>query len=148
MSDVSNQSVLDELNELVPVYMRSILSRAINEDDFNFDKEGMILTGEINPSSSVVKTSVIRRGDSVWFRIQDEIFDCICTASSEYKDVRKRARDIIVFVTGVLCVKLNLAAPAISGIIALAVLSVIKLSKNIWCKVQGDKRKPSPQPEV
>ncbi|WP_206211565.1 hypothetical protein, partial [Pseudomonas viridiflava] len=66
MSDVSNQSVLDELNELVPVYMRSILSRAINEDDFNFDKEGMILTGEINPSSSVVKTSVIRRGDSVW----------------------------------------------------------------------------------
>ncbi|WP_206212079.1 hypothetical protein, partial [Pseudomonas viridiflava] len=68
MSDVSNQSVLDELNELVPVYMRSILSRAINEDDFNFDKEGMILTGEINPSSSVVKTSVIRRGDSVWFR--------------------------------------------------------------------------------
>ncbi|PBP33044.1 hypothetical protein CCL14_25770 [Pseudomonas syringae] len=147
MNEACNQNILDEIKELAPPYMHNILNRAMNESEFNFDREGMILTGEINPSSSVVRTSVIRREDSLWCRIQDEIFDCICTASTEYKDERSKAKDIILFVAGALAAKLQVTATALTGMIALAVLAVFKISKNVWCKAQGDKRKSSLQAE-
>ncbi|MFO3659758.1 hypothetical protein [Pseudomonas amygdali] len=145
MSDVDNGYSLEALNDLAPAFMHKLLDRAMKEENFDFDREGMILTGEINASSTIVKTSLIRRENSLWGWIKDEIFDCICSASSAYADVREQARDIIVLVVRALVLKIGLADDVISGMVTLAVIGVLKSSKNVWCKKEAEKRIANPQ---
>ncbi|WP_148279845.1 hypothetical protein [Pseudomonas syringae] len=138
---------MDAINELTPPYMHSFLIKALEEDEFDFDRQGMILTGEISASASIVRTSIIRRDESIWLGIQEEIFDFLCTTSSKYKSERGQAnsniKNIILVIAGALAAKLQIAVSVIAGFVTLAVIGVFKITKNAWCNIQNKKRDPS-----
>ncbi|WP_122581208.1 hypothetical protein [Pseudomonas viridiflava] len=149
MSDFTEQDILEAIDELTPRFMHNILQTALTDVDFDFDRQGLILTGEINASTSVIRTSVIRREDSLWLGIQDEIFDFFCTTSSKYTADRTQAekgvKSLILLIAGAIATKFHLATAVISGMITLAVIGVFKISKNAWCKIQHSKRDTSLQ---
>ncbi len=148
MNNLHNKEILDAINELTPTYMHDFLIKALEQDDFDFDRQGMILTGETSASTFIVRTSIIRRDESIWLGIQDEIFDFLCTTSSKYKSERSQANDnikkIILVIAGFLAAKLQLAASVIAGFVTLAVIGAFKVTKNAWCNIQNNKRVPSP----
>ncbi|MEX5500804.1 hypothetical protein [Pseudomonas syringae] len=144
MNNISDEEVLGLISELTPKYMHDFLNRAWLEKDFDLDRAGMTLTGEINSSTTIVKTSQINRQNSLWLMVQGEVYDFLCTKSAIYKTERAEAgmsaKNIISIVAAALAGKLHLALGVVIGIVTLAVIGVFKLTKNAWCKLQTESR--------
>lgn len=143
MSDINSNEILDAISELAPKHMQQYLKNALEDPDFDFDRAGMILTGEINSSSMVVKTSRVHRQDSLWSVVKDEVYDFLCTTSAAYKTERTEAgtsiKNVISIVAAAVAGKLHLALGVIIGIVTLAVIGAFKLTKNAWCKLQAER---------
>ncbi|MBH3398299.1 hypothetical protein I5S60_01830 [Pseudomonas fluorescens] len=144
MSDINNDEILEAISELAPKYMHQYLKNALQTPDFDFDRAGMILTGEINSSSMVVKTSTVHRQDSLWSVVKEEVYEFLCTKSTAYRTERTEAgtsiKNVISIVAAAVAGKLHLALGVVIGIVTLAVIGAFKLTKNAWCKLQTERR--------
>ncbi|MEZ2724903.1 hypothetical protein ACBQ21_13025 [Pseudomonas putida] len=146
MINEEQQQILDAINELVPQHLHSYLEGALSANGFDFDRAGLLLTGELNPSATTVQTSVIKREGSLWLGIQSEIYDFLCTSSSTYKKERAEAgvslKNIIAILATSVAAKFHIALGIASGIVTLAIIAAFKLTKNAWCKIQKEKTNP------
>lgn len=133
------------INELVPTYHKQILMDALSSDSLNasdFDNIGLSLTGEKRESSFIVETSV--KGateDSMWQAIKSEIFSLLCTNSKTYATERSEGaltiKNFITIVTTSIAATYHIALGVITGAVTLALLSVLKIGKNAWCKINS-----------
>lgn len=144
MNNIDDAEMLSLISELTPRHMHAFLKKAWLEKDFDLDRAGMTLTGEINSSTMMVKTSKINRQNSLWLTVQAEVYDFLCTKSATYKTERAEAgmsaKNIISIVAAALAGKLHLALGVVIGIVTLAIIGAFKLTKNAWCKLQEERQ--------
>lgn len=144
MNTDEKREMLAAIHELTPSHLHSFLETALNDEDADIDRAGLILTGELNPSKIAVQTSVIRRESSIWYAMQDEIYDFICTNSTDYREERTGAahsiKGTISVLTASLAAQFHIAAGIATGIVTLVIIGMLKVTKNAWCKVHKAKR--------
>ncbi|WP_210473070.1 hypothetical protein [Vibrio crassostreae] len=134
---------VDAINELVPSYQRkSIIDIAQDENsiEFDFDKFGMMLTGEENKIGIIVPTGAPSDSvNSMWGAIKAEVFDYICTTSRKYSVERKEAgvtiKNVITIIATAIASSFHIAVGVITGAVTIALMSVLKVGKNAWCAV-------------
>ncbi|WP_410952551.1 hypothetical protein [Pseudomonas sp. S1(2024)] len=144
MNNIDAASITTAIEELAPHHLRSFLKSALEKDDYDFDAAGMMLTGEISPQRAVVQTSIIKREDSLWLSVVDEVYDFFCTSSSKYKPERaeagSNAKSIIAVIAASLAAKFHIAIGVATGFVTLAIIAVFKITKNAWCTLQRSKK--------
>lgn len=144
MSNIDAASISAAIEDLAPKHLKAFLKSALETDDFDFDAGGMMLTGEINPETKVVRTSVIKREDSLWLSVVDEVYDFFCTSSAKYKPERNEAgsnaKSIIAIIAASLAAKFHIAVGVATGFVTLAVIAAFKITKNAWCAMQLAKK--------
>ncbi|WP_313431758.1 hypothetical protein [Pseudomonas sp.] len=144
MSDIDAASLSLAIDELAPNHLKPFLKNALEADNFDFDLNGMILTGEATPERVIIRTSIIKREDSLWLSVVDEVYDFLCTSSAAYKTERSEAgsnaKSIITFVAASLAAKFHIALGVATGFVTLAIIAAFKLTKNAWCTLQASKK--------
>ncbi|NMZ35358.1 hypothetical protein [Pseudomonas proteolytica] len=143
MNDIEQDQILGAIREFAPAQLQGYLENALKEENFDFDRGGMMLTGEINASSVIVRTSIINHDESLWHSVKNEVYDFLCTSSLKYKPERTEAgsniKNVIAILAASLAAKFHLALGVISGIVTLAIIGAFKITKNAWCEMQKGK---------
>ncbi|HEK1687707.1 TPA: hypothetical protein SMR42_004101 [Pseudomonas putida] len=149
MNNIDEASISSAIDELSPNHLRAFLKNALTTESFDFDLNGMILTGEASPEKVVIRTSIIKREDSLWLSVVDEVYDFLCTSSAAYKQERteagSNAKSIITFVAASLAAKFHIALGVATGFVILAVIAAFKITKNAWCALQASKKSNNDQ---
>lgn len=145
MSELTEHGFEEAIRDLVPTHQIQFLTNALNASDFDFDRAGQLLTGEYKPNGAIVQTSLILKKDSMWLRVQNEVFDFLCTSSAKYKDERKEAglsvKQIVQILATSLAASYHIALGVVTGVVTLALMSVFKVTKNAWCGLHKNKLK-------
>ncbi len=139
----NSQEFIDAANTLVPSFqldrvMELITSEDLDESDY--DQFGLSLTGEKRNSGLIVPTSAPNSSSgSLWGAVKGEMYDYMCTTSRKYSKERKEAgitiKQIITIVATALASSFNVAIGVVAGAATIALLSVMKIGKNAWCKI-------------
>ncbi len=139
MNNEEISEILCAIHDMTPIHLHNFLENALTQENFDFEKGGLLLTGELNTNTMTVNTSAINRQDGLWIRIKREVHDYICTDSTTYKAERAEAgsslKSIISILATALATKFHIAMGIITGIVTLIIISMIKISKNAWCKL-------------
>ena len=147
-----NKSDFNEIiDSIVPSYQRSTLRRALDEDFFDIDTAGLTLTGELNTLGMVVLTSKTPKANTIWSSVVAQVYDYICTKSATYKSERAGAEATLKHTVNVIAVSLaatyHLALGVVTGLVTLALMSILKLGKNAWCDLYKTQAASSAAPK-
>lgn len=144
MNNFSNADFEEAIEELVPAYQRNFLLSALGDEKFDFDVAGLTLTGEYKSNSPVIQTSIIAKGDSMWGFVLNELYDFACTSSTKYKEERNEAgislKNLISIIATSIAATYHLGLGVVTGVVTLAVMSMVKMSKNAWCAFRKSKK--------
>lgn len=115
-----------------------------NED---LDKLGSILSSNISQRDLI---RMLRQAPSTsamflcsrdyWGELKKEFYILVCTKDRKYADLRKQfagavnTTAIVGMISGVMGSALGTGAGIITPLVALALYSIMKLGKNVWCK--------------
>ena len=145
MSDLSfsTDEFLEAVEELVPSYQKRKISEAINDsslEESDYDQLGLSLTGEKCNSGLIVPTSGHNGStESLWRAIKGEVYDYLCTTSRRYSKERREAgitvKNLITILATAVASTFNIAIGVVAGGMTIALLSVLKIGKNAWCKL-------------
>lgn len=145
MSDLTynQQEFIEAVDELIPTFQRNKIITFINSDfadESEYDQMGLSLTGEKRDSGLIVPTSAPNAtGGSLWGAIKGEIYDYFCTKSRKYSKERKEAgvtaKQIITILATAIASSFHIAVGVVTGAVTVALLSVLKIGKNAWCKI-------------
>lgn len=110
-----------------------VLGRAT---DISAEAAGVLLDKRINAGEN------LEGGTPAWTAVKREIYQLLCTGDPAYKEVRKQieAADrtmqatIIPAIAGVVAGAVSISAGILTPFIGLAILAVLKIGKNVWCK--------------
>jgi len=139
----STDEFLEAAEELVPSYQKRKISEAINDsslEESDYDQLGLSLTGEKRNSGLIVPTSAPNGStESLWGAIKGEVYDYLCTTSRRYSKERKEAgitvKNLITILATAVASTFNIAIGVVAGAMTIALLSVLKIGKNAWCKL-------------
>lgn len=143
LESINNEVIQKSIKDLVPSYQHSILLETLTNSmlsDLDIDRIGLRLTGENRELGFITHTSTpVKTNSSMWSAIKSECFEFLCTDSSKYDSERKKStitlNDLITLIATSLAAKFNIAAGVITGAITLVLISVVKITKNAWCKM-------------
>ena len=151
LESINNDDIQKIIKDIAPSYQQQILLDTLNNPtplDVDIDRIGLKLTGENKELGFIIHTSTpLKTNSSMWSAIKSEFFEFLCTDSLQYSSERKKStitlNDLITLLATSLAAKFNVAAGVIIGAITLVLISIVKVTKNAWCKIHKDNNCPT-----
>lgn len=122
------------------VHQALVLQALGMDDPVEINEIGLLISGEKAATGFVVGTGANRRKGSFWAAVQDEVYEYFCTNTVAYKRERNQASGLfehsVTIVATALAAKFSLGIGFVTGLVAVAVISVFKMGRNAWCEVR------------
>lgn len=139
----NQQEFIEAVGELIPAFQRKKIISFIEssqDNEIEYDQMGLSLTGEKKELSFIIPTSAPNNSDgSLWGAVKREVYDYMCTTSRKYSKERGEAgttiKQLITILATAIASSFHIAIGVVTGAVTIALLSVLKIGKNAWCKV-------------
>jgi hypothetical protein len=141
MSLEIDQSLQDEARNVLRADPE-LLSRA---NEISIEAAGGLLASRAEPDVENLGASVL------WRNFKKELRVLLCTDDREYAEVRKKIKDaskvtntvIIPTIAAEVGHKIGVAAGVLTPFVALALLSIARIAKQMWCKASSENETPT-----
>lgn len=138
--DYTADEVANFINREVSPVNRALAMKALaTTDQTELEEIGLLMAGELPSSGFVVGVgAVTSRPGGLWAAVLDQTYQFFCTASEDYK--KERTQGMTLFEQAVTVISaavggtFTLGAGLITGLVTVAVLTVLKIGRNAWCQ--------------
>jgi hypothetical protein len=129
---------------------RPILRQALEKDNArDIEELGRLMAGEQQSAAGFTFLTGAAKGEtsSLWSKVVAEVHDFFCTKSKTYAKERTEGAGLIDRAVPVIATTLgstfNVGTGLLTGLVTIAILAVLKMGRNAWCKWTAEALKPT-----